>query len=170
MDDFIFDAGLNRFFKSDSGAGSRITEKDEATKRQLTVAKHERDLLLKYHPILPIGSLAEAEKRGEQTSFSFRKFPTGYAVRLNIHYPDATKDALQLHLTQGEFSPRVGDMWFLFERQNQIWIGSFEDAELNAARRNAPFDMQNGFDHGAEEAYQAAINGHAPDLPAAKTI
>lgn len=61
LDNFIFDGSLNTFFLWDNGAESKITEKDEASIRHLTGAKHERLLGLKYHPNIPIGALGNAE-------------------------------------------------------------------------------------------------------------
>jgi 5-methylcytosine-specific restriction enzyme A len=170
LDDFIFDDGLNAFFLSDNGAGSKITEKDEARKRQLTVAKHERLLLLKYHPDVPIGALGEAEKRGEKVLFRFRLYPTGQHIDLKINFPKPVKNELRLYFNEAVFSPKAWDNWFLFERKGEIWIGSLDDDEINAARAGAPIDWQNGFDQMAEEAYQEAANTKRPVLVPASSL
>jgi 5-methylcytosine-specific restriction enzyme A len=164
LDDFIFDQPLNTFFLSDSGAGSKITEKDEASKRQLTVAKNERLLLLKYHPDIPIGALGEAEKRGEKVWFQFKLFPTGQQIDLKINFPKPGKSELRLYFKEAVFSPKAWDNWFLFERNAEIWIGSLDDNEIDAAKAGAPIDWQNGFDQIAEEAYQEAVNAKLPVL------
>lgn len=164
LDDFVFDERLKSFFQANAGAGSKITQKDEASKRQLTVAKHERSLLLKYHPNIPIGALGEAEKRGETVVFRFRLFPTGRHIDLKVNFPKPGKNELRLYFNEAVFSPNVWDNWFLFERSNEIWIGSLDDTELKAARAGAQIDWQNGFDHAAEELYQEAANAKLPVL------
>lgn len=147
-----------------------MTEGDEARKRQITVAQHERDLLLKYHPNIPRGALGEAEQKGEQVWFSFRLFPTGQMIALKINFPKPAKNELRLYFNEAVFSPNVWDNWFLFERDDEIWIGSLDDAELDAARQGALIDPQNGFDHAAEDAYQDAVNRSAPDLVSSSTL
>ena len=164
MDNFIFDNILKNYFLSDGGAGSKITQKDEASKRQLTVAKHERLLLLKYHPDIPIGALGKAEERGEKVLFQFRLYPTGRYIDLKINFPKEGKNELRLYFNEAVFSPKVWDNWFLFERESEIWIGSLDDSEIIAARAGIPIDLQNGFDQVVEEEYQAAANTKEPVL------
>ena len=170
MDNFIFDEKLNSFFQSERGAGSRITKKDEANKRQLTVTKHERELLIKHHPNIPIGALGEAEKRGKNVLFRFRLFPTGQPIDLKINFPKPEKNELRLYFNEATFSPNAEDKWFIFERDNDIWIGSLDDDELNAAMAGSPIDWQNGFDHALEEAYQEAANTQKPILVPSTTL
>lgn len=164
MDDFRFEDDLNRFFGSVVGVGSKITEKDEANKRQLTVAKHERELLLKFHKNIPVGSLKAAEQRGEQTLFGFKKFPTGQVINLKVNFPKPGKNELRLYFNEEAFSPTAGDNWFFFEKEGEIWIGSLDDSELSAAKQGAVIDLQNGFDHVSEDAYQDAANRQMPEL------
>lgn len=164
MDDFIFDNQLNAFFRSKEGAGSKITQKDEALKRQLTVAKHERQILLRHHPNIPIGALSEAEKRGEQVLFRFNLYPSGRPIHLKINYPKRGKNELRLYFNDEVFSPQAWDNWFVFERDKEIWIGSLDDDELAQARNGTPIDWQNGFDQISEEAYQEAANSTVPTL------
>ena len=170
LDNFIFDDRLKTFFLSENGAGSKITEKDEASKRQLTVAKHERLLLLKYHPDIPTGALGEAEKRGEKVLFRFRLFPTGQVIDLKINFPKPSKNELRLYFNEAAFSPKVWDNWFLFERNNEIWIGSLDDNEIEAASAGVRIDVQNGFDQAAEEAYQEAANTKLPVLVSSSSL
>ena len=164
LHNFNFDESLKIFFRAKSGAGSKITEKDEASKRQLTVAAHERHLLLKYHPDIPIGALGAAEKRGEKVWFQFRLFPTGQLIELKTNFPKPGKSELRLYFNEAVFSPNVWDNWFLFERNDEIWIGSLDDNEIEAARAGTPIDWQNGFDQAVEEAYQEAANTKLPVL------
>lgn len=164
MDDFAFDKELNSFFSSVSGVGSRVTLKDEATKRQLTLVEHEKKLLLKYHPVLPIGSLKAAHARGENINFKFRKYPTGQIIHLRINYPKPNRPELRMYFHKDAFSPNADDFWFIFERNNELWIGSLASVELQAARKGAWLDLQNGFDHNVESAYQYAINNNIPKL------
>ena len=164
MDDFSFDDELKRFFEADSGEGSKITEKDEARKRQLTVVAHERRLLVKYHPDVPIGALRKVEEQGKKVLFQFRLYPTGQLVNLKINFPKPGKNELRLYFNETVFSPKAGDYWFLFERKNELWIGSLDDRELTAARQLNPLDPQNGFDQAIEDTYQQAMNENIPLL------
>jgi len=164
LDDFNFGKRLNTFFRSESGAGSKITEKDEANKRQLTVAKHERHLLLKYHPDIPVGALSRAEELGKKVKFKFRLYPTGRQIELKINFPKPGKNELRLYFNEANFSPNVWDNWFLFERNNELWIGSLDDIEIEAAKSGGRLDLQNGFDQFAEDDYQIAANEKVPLL------
>lgn len=164
LDNFTFDDRLKTFFHATDGAGSRITEKDEAKKRQLTVARHELPLLRRYLEDIPVGSLKKAEKRGEKVLFRFRLFPTGQPIDLKINFPKPGKNELRLYFNEAVFSPNVWDNWFLFERNDEIWIGSLEDSELEAAHNGTPIDLQNGFDQAVEDAYQEAANAKLPLL------
>jgi hypothetical protein len=170
LNDFEFDSDLNRFFRSKRGVGSEITEKDEAQKRQLTVAKHERELLLQFHPNIPRGALGQAEQNGAQVHFRFRLFPSGTPIDLKINFPKPAKNELRLYFNEATFSPKAGDFWFLFERANELWIGSLDGYELDAARNGRSMDPQNGFDQTSEEDYQNAANQNLPTLVASSTL
>ena len=162
MDDFTFDPPLNAFFQSNSGAGSRVTSADEAKKRQLTVVKGEKKLLRKFHKRIPSGPLKSAESNGQQVAFAFRKYPTGQKIFLKLNYPKPSKSELRLYFNKDAFSPNEGDLWFLFERGQELWIGSMHDSELEAAKNGSHIDVQNGFDHVAEEEYQTYLNTNSP--------
>lgn len=162
MDNFEFDADLRSFFQTSRGAGSRITERDEASKRQLTVAMHERNLLTQFHTDIPRGSLTDAELAGKQVWFPFRLFPSGRRIQLKVNFPKPAKNELRLYFNEEAFSPQANDFWFIFERSGELWIGALDDSELQAARDHGVLDEQNGFDQATEEAYQLSANSGAP--------
>lgn len=170
MDDFLFDVSLQKFFGAANGAGSRITEKDEANKRQLTVAKPERELLARHHKNIPVGSLQAAESLGKQVYFDFLLFPTGRQISLKINFPKPGKNELRLYFSEGSFSPNANDFWFLFEKQGRIWIGTLDEVELEVARTGAVMDSQNGFDQAQEELYQQTIYAPPPEQTVTTTL
>lgn len=170
MDNFEFDASLNSFFKSSRGAGSRITEKDEANKRQLTVVAHERKILEHFIPDVPEGSLKSAEENNAKTDFELRMFPSGEKVFLKLNKPKLGKNEMRLYFRHGVFNPAAGDFWFLFERAGQLWIGSLDEDELERARRGQPIDPQNGFDQISEDGYQIALNSTSPEKFVSTTL
>jgi len=120
--------------------------------------------LTQFHPDIPRGPLSSAEGAEKQVWFPFRLFPTGRKIELKINFPKPEKNELRLYFNEDAFSPSANDMWFIFERSGEIWIGTLDDEELKAARNNLPIDPQNGFDQQAEDEYQNAANSGAPPL------
>ena len=169
MDNFIFDKELKSFFGAKRGAGSRVTP-TEAGDSQITFAQDEGELLLAFNAKVPIGGVKSLKKQGIDALYSYRLFPTGQKVQLNTVHPKPDNNELRVYLQKSVFKPPALDFWFIFERDDQLWIGSLHESELAAAKSGAKIDLQNGFDHNEEDSYQEAINYDRPELVRSSTL
>lgn len=119
----------NRFFSSHTGAYSILTAREFADS-QLTLTDDEFQLANYFFggrihsgPVRldPDGSLKE-----------FRLYPTGKQIGLNLIYPKPEREELRLYLSERRgFKPRPGDIWFLFERDAKLFLGSMPANEWN---------------------------------------
>ena len=65
-----------------------------------------------------------------QARKAFRLYPQGKRIYLNLIYPKPKKTELRLYLSKtAGFKPNPGEVWFLFLRQGEIWIGAMKEAE-----------------------------------------
>lgn len=170
MDDFEFSPKLREFFGATSGAGSRVTEKDEAKKRQLTLPKNgfERKLVTSMYQNIPVGAKREL---GDACMFEFRIYPSGERIKLpllfrpNDNEGGRIRDELRMYMHQGIFRPAVGLMWFVYLRHSELWLGALTDAEIQAIESGIELDTQDGLIDLSEELFQEAINeGKLPKL------
>jgi 5-methylcytosine-specific restriction enzyme A len=175
MDDFKFSAALKKYFNTEEGAGSRVTLKDEAKKKQLTLPKtgFEREIVTKFYQNVPIGS---KKSLGEQCLFDFYVYPTGQKIRLPMVFrPDdlvggRKRDELRLYMNKGLFWPAVHTKWFVFKRDNKLWIGALTDDEIDAIENGFEVDTQDGLTNISEETFQEIVNsGKIPKLITIKT-
>jgi 5-methylcytosine-specific restriction enzyme A len=58
----------------------------------------------------------------------FHLFPDGEEITLNVVYPKPNKTELRLYL-RAAFKPNGDDIWFMFIRQDRLWIGSMNEFE-----------------------------------------
>lgn len=164
MDDFVFQDALVNFFLANDGAGSRVTEREgmRSGDRSVTVSSQEKTILNQFHSNFPRMSLVRARANGEKTEFKFRQFPSGVEVKLSINHPKSKGDETRIYFRKGVFHPEPGDFWFIYERDGDIWIGSFASSDFDNAMQGKTLDEQNGFDQINEEAYQNVLNGRIP--------
>lgn len=119
----------NWFFSSHTGAYSILTAR-EFDDSQLTLTDDEFQLANYFFggrihsgPVRldPDGALKE-----------FRLYPTGKQIGLNLIYPKPEREELRLYLSKRRgFKPRAGDIWFLFEREAELFLGSMLAIEWN---------------------------------------
>ncbi|MDQ7017142.1 MAG: HNH endonuclease [Gammaproteobacteria bacterium] len=114
-------------FDSESGAYSIVTQRENYDS-QITITDAESDLLLVFfgQTNIQIGNVksnpAKAKKR-------FKHYPDGKNIDLNLVYPKPEKAELRLYISaRAGFKPEAGDVWFLFEKQGVMWIGSMSEA------------------------------------------
>jgi 5-methylcytosine-specific restriction enzyme A len=85
---------------------------------------------------------------------TFYLFPDGEAITLNVVYPKLNKTELRLYL-RAAFKPNGGDIWFMFVREDKIWIGSMNESEWRS--ESSEFKHDEG-----DELYQNSVND--PDI------
>lgn len=160
MNDFEFDAKLRSAFQASMGAGSTVTEREgkKGGDKSVTVTGAEKVILHKFYDVFPRNSIREAEARGEKTEFDFRAYPTGAWIKLKINHPKSDGDETRIYFRQGIFYPAPGDVWFIYVRGGQPWIGCLSAQELSAVKSGQALDVHNGLDAYSEESYQALLN------------
>jgi 5-methylcytosine-specific restriction enzyme A len=164
MLDFSFDDQLLNYFGAEIGAGSLVTEKDEAKKAQITVTTNERPVFESVLKNIPTGSRTDL---GDEALFEFRLFPDGRIVQLPLLFLKSTpqkpnRNELRLYMNANKFKPQANDFWFVFIRKGQFWLGVMTKAELAAARAGILVDLQDGVDAENELGFQIEANTSQP--------
>ena len=127
-----------RRFGTNRGAYSVVTER-EFYDSQVTLTDYETDLVVSHfgQENLHVGPVKDNPVLAKKP---LRLYPTGKMVELNIVYPKPEKSELRLYLSaRAEFKPEGGEIWFLFVKDDEIWIGAmpmfawrFESSHLKA--------------------------------------
>jgi len=160
--DFGFCDRLNEFFGSEDGAGSVVTEKDEALKAQITITQaFEQPVLFSVFPNVPVGPRRDL---GDACLHALKLYPSGETIYLPIHKRPPPRNEVRLYMKANVFRPRAGDFWFVFRKAGELWIGALTEKELDRIESNLPFDTQNSSDAEAESDYQAQLNSDVPQL------
>ena len=127
MEPFKFNDEMKRYFHADAGAGSIVTEKDEARKSQITITKFENEIISSYFREIPKGSKASLEEQKISAEASFRLYPTGETIELVLLHPKPKRTELRIYMKTGVFKPTAGLVWFVFLRDGEIWIGALDE-------------------------------------------
>ena len=77
MEPFSFTDDMKQFFHASGGAGSVVTEKDEATKSQITITKLENAIISQHFDDIPKGSKNSLIENGINPEVTFRRYPDG---------------------------------------------------------------------------------------------
>ena len=172
MDDFSFGRSTLKSLAASSGQGSRVTEREGKAggDKSVTVSVREKEILHKYHSVFPRMSLERARDRGEKTHFEFRLFPDGRRVTLSINHPKSAGAETRNYFKKDVFYPRPFDFWFLYESENEVWIGALPESDLALLMNGTLPDAQDGYDQYNEVDYQAALNEKLPSLRTTTTV
>ncbi len=85
----------------------------------------------------------------------FRLYPKGDRISLNLVYPKPEKSELRLYLSKSAgFKPNPGEVWFLFLRKNEVWIGAMKESEWRKENAFYKDDVL------AEEAVRSALKDY----------
>lgn len=118
-------------FNAIGGSYSIVTDR-ELYDSQITATDAETTLLETYFrsrgETIYRGNVASNRTASKKT---FRLYPTGKMISLNLVYPKPLRTELRLYLSsRAGFMPRRGDVWFLFvSKQNELWIGAMPERE-----------------------------------------
>lgn len=120
-----FNQTHNRFFDSHTGAYSVLTAREYADS-QLTLADDEYKLANYFFGgRIHCGPVRDDP---EGASKQFRLYPTGKGIELNLIYPKPQREEVRLYLSERRgFKPRPGNIWFLFERDAELFLGSMTE-------------------------------------------
>jgi len=126
-------------FETDNGTYSIVTDRENYDS-QITATDAEAALLEFFFNKANIhrGKVSADRTKALKT---FKLYPFGSEVNLNLVYPKANKDELRLYLSsKAGFKPNGSDIWFLFLKDNEIWIGSEPDSEWGNSSRILIYD------------------------------
>lgn len=124
-----FEQTHNQFFSSHAGAYSILTAREFADS-QVTLTDEEFQLAnLFFGGRIHSGSV-RLDPDGALKEFLL--YPYGEKIGLNLIYPKPEREELRLYLSERRgFKPRPGDIWFLFEREAELFLGSMPANEWN---------------------------------------
>lgn len=118
---------------------------------QITLTDYETDLVFSYFgkENIQIGNVKSNPSLSAKT---FRLFPSGAPVTLNVLFPKPAKQELRIYISSSAgYKPAGGDVWFMFVRDGQMWIGSLSESEWRGASSELKQDD-------GDEVYQREVN------------
>lgn len=136
-------------FGSDEGSYSLVTER-ELLDSQITATDSEAELLLKFfgRENINIGNVASDKAKSGK---NFRLFPQGKSITLNLVFPKPHKTELRLYLSStAGFKPEPNSVWFMFIKNDDLWIGSTSEADWRNENSIIIYDE-------SEEIYQDSL-------------
>ena len=117
----------NRFFSSHTGAFSILTAREFADS-QVTLTDDEFQLANLFFGGRIHSGPVRSDPEGARKEFLL--YPNGKQIGLNLIYPKPEREELRLYLSERRgFKPRFGDIWFLFEREAELFVGSMPPNE-----------------------------------------
>ena len=114
-------------FKATCGAYSVVTDR-EVDDSQITVTDAEAKLLESVFRKegIHVGNVRSGHLEARK---EFRLYPLGKTIGLNLVYPKPNKSELRLYLSgKAGFKPKPRQIWFLFVRDGDVWIGAFDES------------------------------------------
>lgn len=121
-----FGIAQSRKFGTDLGSYSVVTSR-ERIDSQITLTDYESKLLCSHFGVenIHVGNVAQAPDRAAK---SFRLYPSGGFIQLNVVFPKPEKAELRLYLSEKSgFRPASEYVWFLFTLDKDIWIGAMPE-------------------------------------------
>lgn len=113
-------------FGTNRGSYSRVTER-EVVDSQITLTDYEAELAEAFFSPIHVGNVRSNPEAARRT---FRDYCEGSPVALNLVYPKPQNSELRLYLSASSgFKPRAGDIWFMYEVADEMWIGSLPEPE-----------------------------------------
>lgn len=145
-----FGQAQSRKFNTLKGAYSLVTSR-EYYDSQITLTDYEAYLVLSYFGTDNI-HVGNVTSNPVNASKSFKLFPEGNLINLNLVFPKPHKSELRLYLSErAGFKPQAGDVWFIFINDEGLWLGALSEL---AWRLESSELKQDDFD----DIYQANVN------------
>lgn len=114
-------------FNTTSGAYSIVTER-EYFDSQITLTDYEAEIVLSHFGKNNV-HVGNVKSNATLSKKHFRLFPGGKTISLNLVFPKADKTELRLYISKtAGYKPKGGDVWFMFIRDGDIWIGSMSES------------------------------------------
>ncbi|QAB15192.1 HNH endonuclease [Hydrogenovibrio thermophilus] len=115
-------------FGTKNGSYSIVTRR-EYVDSQITLTDYEAELVINH---FGASNLHVGNVRSDRltSSKSFKLYPDGRNINLNIVYPKPEKTELRLYISSGAgFKPEGGRVWFMFVLDDELWIGDMSELE-----------------------------------------
>lgn len=123
-----FSKAQERRFGTSEGAYSIVTDR-EYFDSQITLTDFEADLVVSHFRTENIHT-GRVGTNPELASKPIRRYPDGERIYLNIVYPKPHKTELRLYISsRAGFKPDAGDVWFLYKKEGQLWIGAMSEID-----------------------------------------
>ena len=138
-------------FNTELGTYSIVTER-EYYDSQITATDYETDLLIQ-HFVLNNIHVGNVTSNKVAASKRFKKSPTGEDVFLNLVFPKPEKKELRLYLSsKAGFKLNPLSVWFIYLYENEIWIGSMDEAQWRSENSLLLYDEdENKYQDSIEE-------------------
>jgi hypothetical protein len=137
-------------FGTHKGAYSIVTDREHYDS-QITFTDYEAELVISHFgkSKLHIGNVKTNKSLASKT---FKLYPSGKVIQLNVIYPKPEKTELRLYISaRAGFKPKGGDVWFIFLKGGDIWIGAM--SESNWRDEASEFKRDDG-----DDVYQSIVN------------
>lgn len=130
-------------FNSENGAYSVVTTRENYDS-QITATDEEANMLLSFFGKENI-QIGNVKSNPEKANQDFYLYPEGNKINLNLVFPKPEKTELRLYLSkQAGFKPNGGDIWFIFEKDNKLWIGAMDEALWRSQNQILVYDESEG--------------------------
>lgn len=116
----------NDKFKTETGAYSIVTDR-EFYDSQITATDTESEILINHFKKsnIHIGPVRDNPILAKKP---FKLYPSGKDIFLNLLFPKPNKTELRLYLSANAgFKPAAGNVWFMFEKNNELWLGEITE-------------------------------------------
>lgn len=120
-----------RKFGAQKGAYSVVTERENYDS-QITLTDYEAELVIRHfgQENLHVGNV---QSNKVLASKPLHFYPSGKIINLNIVYPKPEKTELRLYISsRAGFKPEGGEIWFLFAKDANLWIGAMSETSWRA--------------------------------------
>lgn len=136
----------NQYLKFGSyfGSYSKVTPR-EYYDSQITTTDAETQLIVDYFGIgeIHIGNVNSNKIKSRKR---FLLYPNGEEIFLNLVYPKPEKPELRLYISErAKFKPEAESIWFLFVKNNEIWIGSMNEEKWRRESSGLIIDEYDSF-------------------------
>lgn len=178
-----FTAELMRIYNANAGAYSEVTDREATGDKSVTIDRDEKNILYSVYNsssiVRRVGhSLIDDVSRYKQFTVH-NSNNQEYQTSLAVVHPKETGNELRLYFKSGEFSPRSGDIWFIFTRSGEtlLHIGWSSRANWDSAiqaihendKKVVRFEAQEKIDDEDFE-YQRQIGAAAVRLPIVSSV
>lgn len=137
-------------FGTSEGAYSVVTPREHYDS-QITLTDYEADLLISHFGKENI-QIGNVNSNKSLSIKKFRLYPSGKDINLNIVFPKIKKTELRLYISVRKgFKPDGGDVWFMFKKDNDIWLGSMPESIWRSESADLKHDE-------VDELYQNSVN------------